>query len=554
MRRSVAGNLTTVAGIPTEVVGPERSLREGRTPALGLARPCDRVAAAPADQRHGEQARPDLDDRAEAIEAHDPPTFGARHLLERGVRVHGHRVADRPHHRQVGLRIRVRERLGQVDPLAGRDLADRLRLALAVCERAGGTAGVHAVAHLRAHPDPAVEHQHVGEHLGELLRGRGDDIGRAARVLVRVGLAQHVLVEQRQDPGEHVRSEPLEVDHALPRERVEDALAELVRALVGRAPDPELQVCPDIAHQLAPRQHPVLVGRAPEVERARSFDERPVQVEEGGPAPCLAGPLQVPFTSMITASPWPPPEQIAATPSPPPRRRSSFASVIRMRAPLAPIGWPSAIAPPFTFTFDSSTPSIRIELSATDANASLISNRSISSTERPALSSAAWVALAGVRARYGKSSATAAWATIVASGVRSLRFAHSSLESTTAPAPSFTPGALPAVCAPSLLNAPFSLESDSSDDSRRGASSTSTVVSPFRDDTVTGTISSGSRPSSVAWTASSCERRANLSMSARVISSSSPTSSASAPMCLPVKGLVRPSCTIASSAFASPKR
>ena len=70
-----------------------------------------------------------------------------------------------------------------------------------------------------------------------------------------------------------------------------------------------------------------------------------------------------------------------------------------MRAPLAPIGWPSAIAPPLTFTFDSSTPSMRIELSATEANASLISNRSMSSTDSPAFSSAALVALAGVRAR-----------------------------------------------------------------------------------------------------------------------------------------------------------
>ena len=70
-----------------------------------------------------------------------------------------------------------------------------------------------------------------------------------------------------------------------------------------------------------------------------------------------------------------------------------------MRAPLAPIGCPSAIAPPFTFTFDSSAPSIRIELSATEAKASLISKRSMSSTDSPAFSSALTVALAGVRAR-----------------------------------------------------------------------------------------------------------------------------------------------------------
>jgi hypothetical protein len=42
---------------------------------------------------------------------------------------------------------------------------------------------------------------------------------------------------------------------------------------------------------------------------------------------------------------------------------------------------------------------MRIELSATEANASLISNRSMSSTESHACSRALVVALAGVRAR-----------------------------------------------------------------------------------------------------------------------------------------------------------
>src|SRR3954451_6128850 len=256
----------------------------------------------------------------------------------------------------------------------------------------------------------------------------------------------------------------------------------------------------------------------------------------------------------MIASPWPPPEQMAATPRPPPRRRSSCTSVPSTRAPEAPIGWPRAIAPPFTFTFDSSRPSMRIELMATDANASLNSNRSMSSTVRPAFSSAAFVAFAGVRARYGKSSATAAWATTVASTARPFDFAHSSLETTNAPAPSFTPGELPAVCVPSLPTSPGSLASDSSELSRRGASSISTTVSPFFDLIVTGTISSGRRPLSVASTASSWLRSAHLSRSARVISSSSPTSVASTNICLPVNGFVRPSCTIASSIFASPMR
>ena len=85
--------------------------------------------------------------------------------------------------------------------------------------------------------------------------------------------------------------------------------------------------------------------------------------------------------------------------------------------------------------------------------------------------------------------------------------------------------------------------------SRRGASSTSTTVSPFLPLTVTGTISSGSRPSSVALIASSCERTDQRSMSARVSSSSAATSDASCAMCLPLNGFVSPSLIIESIAL-----
>ena len=70
-----------------------------------------------------------------------------------------------------------------------------------------------------------------------------------------------------------------------------------------------------------------------------------------------------------------------------------------MRPPEAPIGWPSATAPPFTFTIASSAPSSRVELSATEANASLISTRLTSSIVLPAFSNAFAAAFAGVRTR-----------------------------------------------------------------------------------------------------------------------------------------------------------
>ena len=132
--------------------------------------------------------------------------------------------------------------------------------------------------------------------------------------------------------------------------------------------------------------------------------------------------------------------------------------------------------------------------------------------------------------------------------------AHSSEATTIAPAPSLTPGALPAVWVASSPPTAFSLASASIVVSGRIASSTSTVLSPLRDLTVTPTISSARRPASVASAASRCERSAKRSMSARVISSSLETSLASLIICFSVKGLVRPSWVIASIAVTSPMR
>ena len=76
-----------------------------------------------------------------------------------------------------------------------------------------------------------------------------------------------------------------------------------------------------------------------------------------------------------------------------------------MRAPLMPIGWPSAIAPPLTLTFSGSTPSSRVETMPTAAKASLISTRSRSFGSMPSRAHALAIARDGcvcrVRVRPG---------------------------------------------------------------------------------------------------------------------------------------------------------
>ncbi len=86
-------------------------------------------------------------------------------------------------------------------------------------------------------------------------------------------------------------------------------------------------------------------------------------------------------------------------------------------APLAPIGWPNAIAPPFTFTFSRLNPAIFSLTSTTDANASFTSNKSISSTDSPVFVKSRLMASPGALASSHASNPTDAKPSIAASGL-----------------------------------------------------------------------------------------------------------------------------------------
>ena len=173
---------------------------------------------------------------------------------------------------------------------------------------------------------------------------------------------------------------------------------------------------------------------------------------------------------MMIASPWPPPEQIAARPSPPPRRFSSSASVSTDRAPLAPIGWPSATAPPLTLTRSGSAPSMRDAFRATLAKASLISNRSIQMpSDQPIKRN-----ISGHRRGLGEVRGIPRRLTM-AQHRRGITCGCSSPTRsdaiTRAAAPSLTPAALPAVTVPAPLKAGSSFANASGAGIRLGASS-----------------------------------------------------------------------------------
>ncbi len=101
------------------------------------------------------------------------------------------------------------------------------------------------------------------------------------------------------------------------------------------------------------------------------------------------------YTSTDIATAPPPPRHSVASPRPPPRLRSSWISVIRTREPLEPMGCPSAIAPPFTFTRDQSQSSSLPFASACAANASFTSIRSKSPIRKPVRSKSRFTAIVG---------------------------------------------------------------------------------------------------------------------------------------------------------------
>src|SRR5262249_9687715 len=84
------------------------------------------------------------------------------------------------------------------------------------------------------------------------------------------------------------------------------------------------------------------------------------------------------------AMPMPPPMHSVARPFLALRRCISCSSVTSTRAPEAPMGWPMAMAPPFTLTLPVSQPRSLLTAQAWAANASLASTRSRSSVFQPA--------------------------------------------------------------------------------------------------------------------------------------------------------------------------
>ncbi len=195
---------------------------------------------------------------------------------------------------------------------------------------------------------PEVLEHHVGavaEVVGE-LEARGEVLARGGQhheldvALVLERLEGGVEVVHHVD-GEHVGGRPVEGDAGDPLHGVE--LDVLVRRVAGRGVDVDV------------------VGVFEVVGHSLSAPFCPSRGLEGGGQAHAAADAQ------------------GGQAAPAPRRAISCSSVTTMRAPVAPIGWPRAMAPPFTLSFSGSKRSSRSQASTWAAKASFTSTRSKSS-------------------------------------------------------------------------------------------------------------------------------------------------------------------------------
>mmetsp|Transcript_13743 Transcript_13743/g.42936 ORF Transcript_13743/g.42936 Transcript_13743/m.42936 type:complete len:310 (-) Transcript_13743:513-1442(-) len=177
---------------------------------------------------------------------------------------------------------------------------------------------------------------------------------------------------------------------------------------------------------------------------------RPSPPEAVGCTLSAAGtPAAAPMRSTIVAFAVPPLSHIVSSPYRPPRRSSSPMRLDMSMAPVAPMGCPRAIAPPFTFTLERSPPvQAFAQASGTEEKASFTSTRSMSLMARPALPRTCSVAGTGPSSITTGSRAARPSATTRALGRRPSRCRPRSLQTSRAAAPSQICEAAAAVSTP----------------------------------------------------------------------------------------------------------
>mmetsp|Transcript_86937 Transcript_86937/g.106621 ORF Transcript_86937/g.106621 Transcript_86937/m.106621 type:complete len:214 (-) Transcript_86937:37-678(-) len=180
--------------------------------------------------------------------------------------------------------------------------------------------------------------------------------------------------------------------------------------------------------------------------------------------------------SKTAAAPIPDPIHMDTIPLFNPCLSISFNNVTVILAPVIPNGCPIAIAPPFTLTLSIVNPNFLTQYTACDANASFISNKSISLISYPVCFNTFGIANAGpIPITSGGTPDTANPINLPIIGNPN-SFALLRFIINTAAAPSLTCDELPAVVVPPFLNTALNLPNDFIFVPALGPSSSITVI------------------------------------------------------------------------------
>mmetsp|Transcript_22680 Transcript_22680/g.59273 ORF Transcript_22680/g.59273 Transcript_22680/m.59273 type:complete len:323 (+) Transcript_22680:143-1111(+) len=225
-----------------------------------------------------------------------------------------------------------------------------------------------------------------------------------------------------------------------------------------------------------------------------------------------------------------------------------------IRAPDAPSGCPSAMAPPCMLKISSGIPNTFCTASACGAKASFTSTIPTASSESSAASSSVWTAGTGPMPITVGSTPTDEKPTRRARGASPCSPTAVSLARINEAAPSQMPDALAAVTVPAFLNDDGSFAIDSGVESGLGCSSTSKRVSPRRDLMVTGASSAAKAPSACPEAHRLCDCTPKASASSREMPCSSARFSAVMPIGRPQCESVSPAHSVSSRTGEVPSR
>lgn len=185
---------------------------------------------------------------------------------------------------EVARRVGVGRRASEVETVEPRELSHRLGLAGAMA-RAHRAARVHAVHDFADGAERAVELEVLGKRVDDLLERRRDNVDRLTTLAMLVGEVQPLGVDQRPEDGlDCVR---YELPHLGLPEAVQDhqaLLGRLAHPLCAHPARDEEQLPDGRLRQLNPPDYPVPAERAGERERARTAEQRAVEIEKGGGA------------------------------------------------------------------------------------------------------------------------------------------------------------------------------------------------------------------------------------------------------------------------------